>query len=115
MSLANSCGSTQTNWGTTTPEISENAERRAERIMAEEWRRSGWTEMVSQRKSAAGRLALAARLRRETILPLQWIARRVQLGASKSANGKLQAWVKGQAQRSADSVMVSVEKKEASA
>lgn len=76
----------------------------------------GWSEadLVKQRKNAPGKLELAARLRQETILPLKWMARRVQLGTSESANGKLHVWLKGQAQRSGDSVTVSVlEKKEA--
>jgi hypothetical protein len=36
---------------------------------------------------------MAARLRRETTLPLQWIAARVRLGTSKSANKNLQQWM----------------------
>ena len=95
----------------------ENGETRAERIIAEELKRLGWTEadLLRQRKNAPGKLDMAARLRRETILSLKWIARRVQLGTSKSANGKLHAWMKGQAQRSGDSVMLPVEKEKASA
>ena len=95
----------------------ENGETRAERIIAEELKRLGWTEadLLRQRKNAPGKLDLAARLRRETILSLKWIARRVQLGTSKSANGKLHASMKGQAQRSGASVMLPVEKKKASA
>ena len=49
------------------------------------------------------------------MMPLKWIARRVELGTSKSANGKLHAWMKVQAQQSEDSVMVSAEKKKAHA
>src|ERR1035437_5069146 len=51
----------------------ENAEGRAERIIVEELQRLGWSEseLASQRKSAAGKLALAARLRRETTMPLK--------------------------------------------
>ena len=79
-----------------------------------ELKRLGWTEpdLATQRKHAPGKLNLAARLRRETILPLKWIVWRVQLGTSKSANGRLYAWMKGQAQRGGDAVMVSVEEKE---
>ena len=75
----------------------------------------GWTEtdLLSQRKKAPGKLAMAARLRRETILPLKWIAARVQLGTPKSANGKLHAWMKAQAQPVAESSIVSAESKEA--
>ena len=62
----------------------------------EDFRRLGWTEaeLVSHRKSAAGKWALAARLRRETTLPLKWIAARLGLSPSKSANRRLQFWMK---------------------
>ena len=57
----------------------EQAEGRAEGIVAEELRGLGWTEsdLVCQPKGAAGKLVLAARLRRETTMPLQ-----VDCGAS---------------------------------
>ena len=59
---------------------------------------AGWVaagaELVSQRQSAAGKLAWAARLRRETTLPLKGIAARVGLGTSKSANRQLHLWMK---------------------
>jgi hypothetical protein len=42
--------------------------------------------------SDPGKLALAARLRKETTLPLKWIAGRVGLGTS-SANTKLHLWM----------------------
>lgn len=74
----------------------EHEERRAERIIAEELGRLGWGEsdLVAWRKSAPGKLALAARLRRETTMPLKWIAARVHLGTSKSANSNLHLWIK---------------------
>ena len=92
----------------------ENAEGRAERIIAEELQRLGWTEpdLVTQRKSAAGKLALAARLRRETTMPLKWIAARVRLGTSKSANSKLHHWVKENTIPGADAVTGSVENRQ---
>jgi len=69
----------------------EYGQERAERVIAEELKRLGWTEadLMSQRKNAPGKLDLAARLRRETTMSLRWIATRVHLGTSKSANGKL--------------------------
>jgi REP element-mobilizing transposase RayT len=74
----------------------ENGEARAERILGEELQRLGWTEadLLSQRKNAPGKLAMAARLRRETILPVKWIAGRVHLGTSKGANRNLHHWMK---------------------
>ena len=79
----------------------EYGEERAERIIAEELKRLGWTEAdwMSQRKKAPGKLDLAARLRRETTMSLKWIAARVHLGTSKSAHGKLHAWMKNPTQR----------------
>ena len=47
-----------------------------------------------RRKNDPAKLALAARLRRETTLPLKWITARVRLGTSKSANAKLHRWLR---------------------
>jgi hypothetical protein len=72
------------------------AEDRAERIIAEELRRHGWTEAAlrERRKSDPDKLALAARLRRETTLTVSWIAHRLALGTRKSASMKLHRWSK---------------------
>jgi hypothetical protein len=74
----------------------EEAESKAERIIGEEMRRMGWKETVlaTLRKSDPGKLAIAARLRRETTLPVKWIAKRLWLGTSKSANSKLHQWMR---------------------
>jgi len=50
-------------------------------------------ERAQRAKSDPGKLALAARLRRETTLPIKWIAARLQLGTSKSANSNLHRWM----------------------
>jgi hypothetical protein len=73
----------------------ESAEAKAERIIVEELRSLGWVEadLAQRRKSDPGKLALASRLRRETTLALKWIAGRVRLGTSKSANTKLHQWM----------------------
>ena len=57
--------------------------------------RLGWKEeeLVRLRKNAPEKLAIAARLRKETILPLKSIATRVGLGTSKGANRNLHAWM----------------------
>jgi putative transposase len=67
------------------------AEARAERIVAEELRRRGWSEadLAQRRKSDPDKLAIAARLRRETSLTVKAIATRVHLGTSKGANRNL--------------------------
>ena len=74
----------------------QSGEVLAERIIAEELQRLGWTEadLQRQRKNAPDKLAMAARLRRETTLPVKWIAARVQLGTSKGANRNLHEWMK---------------------
>ena len=73
------------------------ADAKAERIIAEELQRNGWSErdFLARRKKDPAKLAIAARLRRETTLPLKAIAARLGLGTSKSANGKLHAFMKG--------------------
>jgi REP element-mobilizing transposase RayT len=75
----------------------ETAEQKAERIISEELRRLGWkeTDLASQPKSDPAKLAIAARLRRETTLSIKAIAARVHLGTSKSANARLHAAMNG--------------------
>ena len=69
----------------------ESATAKAERIVAQELARLGWKEedLVRQRKNAPEKLAIAARLRKETILPIKSIAAHVGLGTSKGANRNL--------------------------
>ena len=63
--------------------------------VAEELKRLKWTEpdLMRRRKSDPGKLRIAARLRRETILSLKRIASRVGLGSAKSANAQLHGWM----------------------
>jgi hypothetical protein len=74
----------------------ESAAAKAERIIVEELARLGWTEreLAARSKGDPGKLALAARLRRETTLTLRAIAARVHLGTSKSANARLHQWMR---------------------
>ena len=74
----------------------ESAEAKAQRIDAEELLRPGWrkNELSRRRKSDPAKLAIAARLRKETTLSLKHIAEQVHLGASKSANARLHQWMK---------------------
>jgi hypothetical protein len=96
----------------TSPSITVHA-LRAERIVAEELRRLGWREsdLAGQPKRAAGKLALAARLRRETTMPLKWIAARVRLGTSKSAKSNLHGWMKANPTPATEATIASVEDK----
>jgi hypothetical protein len=68
--------------------------------MREELQRLGWKEadLAGHRKSDPDKLALAARLRRETTLSIKWIAARVRLGSSKSASAQLHRWMQANAQ-----------------
>ena len=77
----------------------ETADAKAERLFREELHRLGWKEadLVSRRKSDPAKLAIAARLRTETTLPIKAIARRIHLGTSKSANARLHAAMKSTA------------------
>jgi hypothetical protein len=79
-------------------------------LIAEELQRLGWSksQLASQRKRAAGKLALAARLRRETTMPLKWGAARVRLGTPKSANCKLHLWMKENQKPGADTFKAAV-------
>src|SRR6266446_6712381 len=54
----------------------ETSEQKAERIICEEMARLRWqdTDLVSRLKNDPGRLAIAARLRKETTLSIKWIA-----------------------------------------
>ncbi len=67
------------------------AESKAERIIAEELTGQGWREedLLVRRRNDPAKLEIAARLRRETTLPIKAIAARVHLGTSKAANMKL--------------------------
>ena len=69
----------------------ERAEAKAQRIIQEELRRLGWSaaDLSVRRKSDPAKLALAARLRRETILSVKAIAERLHLGSPKSARARL--------------------------
>jgi REP element-mobilizing transposase RayT len=69
----------------------ETAEQKAGRIISQELSRLGWAEadLAARLKNDPGRLAIAARVRRETTLSIKWIAARLQLGTTKSANSML--------------------------
>ena len=78
----------------------ETAEAKAERIVSEELLRRGWKEadLAYRPKGDMEKLVIAARIRRETTLPIKSIASRLQLGTSKSANARLHSFMKGHPQ-----------------
>ena len=81
--------------------------QRANRIIAEELARRGWqeSELATRRRSDPGKLAIAARLRSETTLPIKWIAARVQIGTAKGAKSVLPHLAQSQDQRKTASAL----------
>ena len=73
----------------------ETAEAKAERIIAEEPGRLKWqtAELEQRPKTDPGKLAIPARLRKETTLSIKDISARVCLGSFKSANARLHVWM----------------------
>jgi pyruvoyl-dependent arginine decarboxylase (PvlArgDC) len=57
-------------------------EQKAQRLVREELAKRSWTEQDLKRcrKTDARKVKMAARLRRETVMTLDWIARRLQMG-----------------------------------
>jgi hypothetical protein len=72
---------------------------KAERIVAEELKRAHWktAQLKEEAKSHPVKLALAMRLRKETILTIREIAERLHMGSWKSLNNKL--YLAGKANR----------------
>jgi len=50
-------------------------------------------DLAARRKGDPEKMTIAARLRKETTLPVKAIAARVHLGSSKSAHARLHAWL----------------------
>jgi REP element-mobilizing transposase RayT len=65
-------------------ERQETATTRAERLLAEELHRSGWTaaDLSRRRKGDPEKVSIARRLRNETTMTLDWIAARLHMGAA---------------------------------
>jgi len=64
------------------------------------WKES---DLSTRRRSDPGKLAIAARLRSETTLPIKWIAARVQIGTAKGAKTVLHHLAHGQHPRKTSS------------
>ena len=77
----------------------ESAQARAERIVAQELARLGWSqsELQAREKSHPWKLALGARLRRETTLTVKEIAELAHLGRPKGARANLHKFLNGSA------------------
>ena len=74
-------------------ECHELAEAKAERIVAEELQRRGWSEgdLCERAKGDQGKVALAGRLRRETTMTLKWVAARLAMGSWSNVSNLLAA------------------------
>jgi putative transposase len=60
----------------------ETDEQKAESVVAEELKKRGWMEpeLKGRRKTDAVKVQMARRLRRETVMTLDWIAQRLEMG-----------------------------------
>lgn len=69
-------------------ERQETGEGKAERVVREELKRLKWREgdLGLRAKGDPGKLAIAVRLRRETVMTVKWIAERLRMGTSGYVN-----------------------------
>ena len=74
-------------------EIGQSAEEKARRIIAEELTKLGWKEadLSQRRKSEAGKVKIARRLRRETTVGKRWIAQHLAMGSVSNVTFCLRA------------------------
>lgn len=75
----------------------ETAAAKAERIIAAELKRRKWREkdLGSRAKGDLGKVAIAARVRAETMVTVAWLAERLQMGTTGYVNNRLYRWRKG--------------------
>ena len=67
-------------------ERQESAQAKAQRLLCEEFERRGWSERDLKRFSKdAQKVQIASRLRQETTMTWEWIARNLPMGASAYA------------------------------
>ena len=71
----------------------ESDAQKAQRLVSEELRRRGWTEqdLETRLKTDAAKVKMAARLRRETVMTLDWIAARLRMGCRHTVANCLKA------------------------
>ena len=72
----------------------ETQAERAEEIVRAELARRKWTDQtLAQRpKGDREKIRIAARLRRDTVMPVHWIAARLQMGSVSYLNNRLYLW-----------------------
>jgi type II secretory pathway component PulF len=74
----------------------EAAEANAQRLIDRELKRRGWTEgeLKDRAKTDPVKVALAARIRRETTVLIRWLATRLHMGTRQTLNAALYLWRK---------------------
>ncbi|MBC8096461.1 MAG: transposase [Akkermansiaceae bacterium] len=77
-------------------ELKESDEQKAERLVAEMFQRAGWSEaaLKERRKGDNKKARMAARLRKETTMSWQWIAKRLEMGHWRTAANAVRAGAK---------------------
>jgi len=78
-------------------ERSETAAKNAEGIVLAELKRINWdeAELAGRAKGDLIKVKLAARLRAETLVTVNWIAQRLQMGTAGYVNNRLYRWRRG--------------------
>jgi REP element-mobilizing transposase RayT len=75
-------------------ERQESLEEKAERLVAGEMKRRRWTDQTLEQRAKGDieKVKIAARLRRETLVTVGWIAERLKMGSVANANTLLYQW-----------------------
>ena len=73
------------------PEVWESAEQKAERMVREELKKRNWTEAALERRKKTDRekVAIARRLRQETVMTAAWIGQRLKMGSRHTVANSL--------------------------
>ncbi|MDA1275178.1 MAG: transposase [Verrucomicrobia bacterium] len=79
-------------------ERQESQEEKAEQVVAEEMKRRRWTKPTLEEKAKGDeeKVRIAVRLRRETLVTVAWIARRLRMGSVANVNTLLFHWRRAQ-------------------
>ena len=73
------------------PEIRESAEQKAERIVRAELKKRHWSEneLIERKKTDRKKVMIARRLRRETVMTVEWIGQRLNMGSRHTVANSL--------------------------
>lgn len=77
-------------------ELKESDEQKAERLVAEMLQKAGWreAELKERPKGDKKKARMAARLRKETTMSWQWIAKRLEMGHWRTSANAVRAWAR---------------------